>query len=301
VRLRARIEMLVRKGDFYMALKKAATSEDAEFRDMIETLCFRRLLEWQAEWLDRALVDTLPTMDNLCALIEAQRDLEARELLRRGARLERNTARTRGVLLQLFASERMPRTIEYLASNNMLQLETLNIDHFMYSLCSPNVWLTRLLARQPAIRRALLSLSPARRANLQTLSMWWTARHLLDVLCGHEAMRMLMRSRNVAGLSDHEFIDLLRMFNVLTHIDDAYILERRRNVDASQYAFAMPLTALSTLLQNRTPSLHDLETVQRALASIVLNTHTSDTETLRQISRTIYIDALMGAPCASAA
>lgn len=286
-RLLAHITELVRKGDFFTAVR-TAKGADSGFRDLIVSLCFKRLLDWKNERISRFLSSVEPTTDNLCDLIERELDQEAVELMRRGAVLDCQSPRVRGVLLSLFSSERMHRTISYIFATNMIDASVLSFAHFQSSLCSPNIALTRLLLNQPHIAAQVAALDDFQRSNLQALSMWWTARYVLEALSGHEAMRLLMRSNNVNTLSDDQFIDVLHMFNILTHVDRTYIIERRNAPDESQYAFAMPLYQFATRLRNQSPTMHDLEELQIFISSQIIHKETADA-TRTAFSDTFFI------------
>lgn len=157
----------------------------------------------------RFVCDLEPTAENLVNSIMANLDETCEWLLRRGAQLPTNSSK---LLLVLFSTHNMHRTVSYLIDNRMLPMHTMSLVHLAAAVDSPYVSLARILASRPLIEMQFKALPISIKRDFNLRFFYWHTRAVVLGDIGAEQLRVLERYFDLSLFNEETFLAMLRQF-----------------------------------------------------------------------------------------
>jgi hypothetical protein len=211
-----------------------------------ETACLRKTVaSLDADW-QIFQHSTAPTLHNVHRLIETGRDAEVVELIKRGFRFD-DSARARGVLLDLFERDDMKRTIAFLQSNKLLP-DDLDLKFLYASLESGNAELAHDLTHFPRIEKEISALPRGERDHYYELYCYSMFRYMARNALDYVTFEKMAASVHLADLTDDEFLTLIRHGSLFLWASDAKVLELRR-INGNPYRMVTYLSPLAHWLE----------------------------------------------------
>lgn len=157
----------------------------------------------------RFVCELEPNTENLVDSIMSGRDETCEWLLRRGAQLPIDS---RTLLLTLFATRNMHRTVSYLIDNRMLPMHMMSLRHLEAAVDSPYVALARILASRPLIEMQFKALPIATKRDYNLRFFYWHTRAVVLGDIGAEQLRLLARHFDLSLFNEETFLAMLRQF-----------------------------------------------------------------------------------------
>jgi hypothetical protein len=237
VRKKALIDSYIASG-FYDAAHAEALSISAEYARLVLEACLKQEIERIVRNSHTTFLPATP--ENLFVAINEKRDREARELMRRGARVQWEYRHWQLLIKNMFGSSQMQLTINYMVDNHLLPVDDLDAEYFFASVCTVNTRLTQYLSKCPRIEAELLLLSDERKEACQAQFTYWKCRNLVDIV--HQLNQLYGLDADIAfsNWDDGSFIDIVRTAGLLSCCVDSYLLHirdtvlRPRNLSAFQ-------------------------------------------------------------------
>ena len=213
-----------------------------------ETLCLRRILASHEVYWTAFRATVAPTLENLYNFIETGKDDEVVDLLRRGARLD-HSRRAYGVLLELCERNDMPRTITYLLTNDLLPGD-LDLKYFVASLGTYQAELSHDLAELPVIVEQLNALPIDERLKYYETYCYNMFKYLARNALDYMAFDRLSTTIYLNGLTDAEFLTLMRHGSLFVWASDEKVLALRRRDNSNPYRAVAHLSPLAHWLRD---------------------------------------------------
>lgn len=221
------VDSLIREGSDVSAILWAG-QKSPEFFKQVTTSCLLNVI--------RQGRISVPDRTLLLTYVAEERDTEASLLLRAGVKWP-DTEEGRGAMGELFSSECMPLTIHQLLDNDLIPKD-LDFYFLFASIASKNLRLTRHLARHcPLIVDYIKTLSADKATSLRIVYNMSVCRFMWDMYYEASDLILFMKEIYTEGLTDCQFIELVRQGTLLRNTCDAHLAELRRTPGVNPYCF----------------------------------------------------------------
>ena len=185
-----------------------------------------------------------PTLDNLCLYVNIGADADAVDLLRLGARFD-NSARSLGVLLELFETNDMPMTISHLVRSRLLP-SNVGMEHFIASLhVADNAVLSLYLAGMDSVHESIATLDNETRRHLRYKYSHNMMKWLLQNADEQIFLANLCSAVDCKWLSDRDFIVFVRERKLLRWASDDQLVSVRKDFSSNPYTIVWMMRPLA--------------------------------------------------------